>query len=115
MDVRDWLEREREAAYVPPPPPGARALPKDLPDHDGKTYDSGLDKSRLNSQQQDIFEAMRDGAWWTLSDLSASTGHPEASVSARIRDLRKPKFGGFTVESKRGPGRRGTWLYRLVV
>jgi hypothetical protein len=40
---------------------------------------------------------------------------PEGSVSARLRDLRKDKFGGFEVERKRDSIEKGLFLYRLVV
>lgn len=83
-----------------------------MPDHDGDTYESQRDKVRLNEQQLRVFEAMQDGAWRTLGEISEATGDPEASVSARLRDLRKPKFGGFTVE-RRYVG-QGLWAYRLL-
>lgn len=83
-----------------------------LPDHDGSTYDRALDKVRLNAQQRRVYEAVRDGAWWTLAELEARTGDPQASVSARLRDFRKDKFGGFRVERRRRGV--GTWEYRLL-
>jgi hypothetical protein len=54
---------------------------------------------------------MLPGGWWTLPQLAAATGYPEASISARIRDLRKPKFGGHTVERRHVS--KGLWEYRL--
>ena len=88
-------------------------MPNAMPDHDGDTYQRGADKLRLNSQQLDIYRCMRDGRWWTLAALSRAAGHPEASVSARIRDFRKDKFGQFLVDSERVPGQKGLWRYRL--
>ncbi len=41
------------------------------------------------------------GQWWTLSDLHESVGGSESAPSARVRDLRKVKFGGFIVERRR--------------
>jgi len=55
---------------------------------------------------------MSDGQWRTLGELSALTGDPEASISARLRDLRKPRFGGLTVERKYI--RRGLFAYRVA-
>jgi hypothetical protein len=46
-------------------------------------------------------EAMRDGKWRSLSEISSITGDPEASVSARLRQLRTPKGGLWTVRRKR--------------
>lgn len=90
-------------------------LPNPLPDHDGETYDPVLDKVRLNGQQRRVYLAMRDGAWRTLREISELTYDPEASVSARLRDLRKEKFGAFIVERRRRGGTpRGTHEYRLL-
>lgn len=61
-----------------------------------------------------VLLALSDGGWWTLRDLSTRTGSPEASVSARLRDLRKPQFGGHTIERRSvGDGSR-QFRYRLV-
>ncbi len=87
----------------------------DLPDHDGSTYSRPLDKSRLNAQQHRVWNAMRDGRWYTLDEVAALTCDPPASVSARIRDFRKEKFGGFTVERRRVHERLGWYEYRLIV
>lgn len=48
-----------------------------------------------------VRELMRDGKWRTLSEIADVTGDPEASVSARLRDLRRPKYGLWTVTRKR--------------
>ena len=90
--------------YVPP------AI---LGDRDGSTFDATRDRKRLNKQAQDVFNLMKDGEWRDLSHIALVTDHPEASVSARIRDLRKPKFGGYTVERRRLDG--GLFVYRLVI
>jgi hypothetical protein len=55
---------------------------------------------------------MTDGRWWTLSELAERCGGTEAAISARIRDLRKAKFGGGVVERERVSG--GLWRYRVV-
>ena len=80
----------------------------------GSTYDHALDFERLSDQQRRVTEVMSDGKWWTLFDLawaSGTNGHstPEASVSARIRDLRN--VYGQTVERRRS-GVNGLWEYR---
>jgi hypothetical protein len=48
-----------------------------------------------------VRELMRDGKERTLAEISEITGDPEASVSARLRDLRRPKYGLWTVRRKR--------------
>lgn len=87
-----------------------------MPHHDGETYDPGLDKPRLNAQTQRVFDLLLDGQWRTLYEMSDCTGDPTQSVSARVRDLRKEKFGAHTVEKRRCvPHRSGTFEYRLLL
>jgi hypothetical protein len=87
--------------------------PQILGPRDGETFDSARDLSRLNAQCLDVYRYMQHGQWRTLADISAATGHPEASVSARLRDLRKPTLGGFTVERRYIA--RGLYQYRVVI
>jgi len=39
--------------------------------------------------------------WLTLHELARLTGYGEASVSAQLRHLRKPEYGGFVVDKQR--------------
>ena len=86
---------------------------------DGKTYDPALDKDRLKKQLGRVYDVMNDGWWMTLLEIQdwSRTRHntfdPEASISARLRDLRKPKFGGYNIERRRRTN--GTWEYRLTL
>ena len=48
-----------------------------------------------------VYTLMQDSEWRTLSEIARYTGDSEASISARLRDLRKPKFGGLTVNRRR--------------
>lgn len=65
--------------------------------------------------------AGRRGTWLTLDELAKLTHYPPASISAQLRHLRKPEFGGYAVEKQqRASGRtlRGedfgaVWEYRL--
>ncbi len=79
---------------------------------DGETYDAARDHDRLNAQLSRIRAALMDLAWHTLADLERRTGDPQASISARIRDLRKVKFGGAVVERRYVEA--GLWEYRLT-
>lgn len=88
-------------------------LPSNFPSFDGSTFSQERDGSRLASQLADVRHALSRFEWWTLEDLAFETGHPQASISARIRDLRKPKFGGHTVN--RRYRERGLWEYSLVL
>lgn len=80
---------------------------------DGKTYDPQRDKERLKTQLYNVWALMKDGRWRTLEQISVRVGCPEASVSARLRDFRKRKFGSHTVE--RQYVQRGLFKYRLIV
>ena len=62
-----------------------------------------------------VQRVMADGKWRTLFELSAATNDSQSSVSARLRDLRKSRFGGHTVERRRRSALGGTFEYRLVV
>lgn len=79
----------------------------------GTTYDPAQDGPRLSTQLKRVQAAMLDGEWHTLAELAARCGGSEAAISARIRDFRKPKFGGHTVERQRVCS--GLWRYRLVI
>lgn len=85
---------------------------------DGDTYTPSLDYSRLSTQMERVRAVMLSGMWFTLDRLHALTGDPHASISARIRDLRKNRFGGYTVEHRRHPDYpldSGIWQYRIVL
>lgn len=73
-----------------------------LPDgrRDGITV-TAADTPRLNEQARRVYDLMADRQWRTLAQIAEATGDPEASVSARLRDLRKIRFGGHTVERRR--------------
>lgn len=79
---------------------------------DGETYDPARDHDRLHAQLRRVLSRMRDHGWHTLTDISNSTGDPQASVSARLRDLRKEKFGGYRIDRQYVSD--GLWEYRLV-
>ena len=79
---------------------------------DGSDYDPERDDVRLQGQQLRIWSLMRDGAWRGLADIAARTGDPEASISAQLRHLRKPRFGGFVVEKRHEGG--GLYAYRVL-
>lgn len=80
---------------------------------DGVTFDQAKDGERLTSQLRVVKDLMLDGIRRSLRDIEAITGYPPASISARLRDLRKAKFGGYNVERKRLAG--GLWQYRIVL
>jgi hypothetical protein len=64
----------------------------------GETYEPERDYVRLNAQMLRTYNVLRDGQWYTLRAIAKITGDPEASISARLRDFRKLKYGGHTIE-----------------
>jgi DNA polymerase-3 subunit epsilon len=86
---------------------------------DGETYDCNLDKERLSSQLERTKDIMFDGNWRTLSELRIAIEKvfdkhdTEAALSARLRDLRKDKFGAHKVVSRRRKEFSGLWEYKV--
>jgi len=72
-------------------------------------FETGWARLPLLQQVRDL---MSDGEWYTLAELSWATDASEASCSARVRDLRKVKYGENTVE-RRYAG-KGIYQYRLT-
>ena len=115
LPIEDSIRPEKAVDTVP----NSLGLPFDQPDDaprfDGDTYDPAQDHQRLGKQALALFKFMRaGGGWWSLHYLAQATGYPEASISARLRDFRKPRFGSHTVKRQRS-GRQGQWVYRLLV
>jgi hypothetical protein len=80
---------------------------------DGATIDPELDNERLGAQLKRVWELMKDGTWRSLREIAQQTGDPESSISARLRDWRKPRNGSHTVERRRIAG--GLYEYRLLI
>lgn len=79
---------------------------------DGVDYQPELDFVRLTGQMERIYKLMQDEQFRTLSQIATATGDPESSVSAQLRNFRKARFGGHTVNRKR---ELNTWYYQLKV
>jgi hypothetical protein len=86
------------------------------PQFKGSTFDAKRDGERLSNQLDKVRGLMKQnhGLWQTLAFISAVVDAPEASVSARLRDLKREgkESGEFTIE--RRYVRRGLHEYRLV-
>jgi len=78
----------------------------------GPDYKPARDNARLTSQNERIFEVMKTGKALTLHEISELTGEPEASVSAQLRHLRKPRFGSHGVSKDYLGG--GLYAYRVT-
>jgi hypothetical protein len=85
------------------------------PQFDGAVYDPALDHDRLSKQLGRVFDLMRDGGWRTLQEIADQTGDPHTSISAQLRHLRKPRFGGYQIDKRRRTPTSGTWEYRLFI
>lgn len=85
-----------------------------LTDRFGSTYVHTFDFDRLNAQASRVFHVMKDGKWRTLAEIAAVTGDPEASISARLRDL--ANIHGLKKERRRrGEETRGLFEYSIRV
>lgn len=69
------------------------------------------EKKRLGKQLERVRDFMADGAWRTLGEIEGLTGAPQASASARLRDLRAL---GHTVQRRRTAPGSGLWEYRVL-
>ena len=78
----------------------------------GADYNHDRDSVRLTGQILRIWNVVVDGRWRTLREIAQRTGDPEASISAQLRHLRKPRFGGYTVE--REYINNGLYKYRVL-
>ena len=80
---------------------------------DGADYVPSRDDVRLTGQLERVFNLMADGKWRTLRQIAEGTGDPEASISAQMRNLRKARFGGHTVNKTYQSD--GLYVYQLFV
>ncbi len=131
LDEEHGMRRRRkpqEPSLFPsnpdPPDPIGRRPGIIRPHFDGETCIPSLDYQRLDTQLARVFQFLHSLAradrrtsnptWTTLATLASASRGSESAVSARIRDLRKPKFGGYTIHKRRkGDPNRGLWEYRM--
>jgi hypothetical protein len=67
-----------------------------------------LDAEDLRTQVEVIRDVMLSASdcntWLTLHEIAELTRYGEASISAQLRHLRKPTFGGYRVDKRRRIG-----------
>ena len=81
----------------------------------GPAYNEVIDGQRIKHQLEIIRDWMLSHSLWkTLAEIEQVTDYPQASISAQLRHLRKPRFGNYIVEKRRRSG-GGTWEYRVRV
>jgi hypothetical protein len=91
-------------------------MPSDI--FDGRDVEPE-DEPRLQTQLYCVYAIMYDGQWRTIWHIVAMLRQRigiqvmQTSVSARLRDFRKPRFGAHIVE-KLHTG-QGEWHYRLIL
>lgn len=66
--------------------------PPEPPKFMGSTFDAARDGIRLNRQLKIVHDVMADGRRRTLCELACAAQCPEASASARFRDLKRLGF-----------------------
>jgi len=71
--------------------------------------------SRYTGQRGRIFDAMKGGEWRSLDELADLTGDPQASISAVLREFRKPKHGYTLLRKRVLDGKRSFSIYQLIV
>ena len=83
---------------------------------DGITYEPEYDWQRLDKLLGRVWRLMADGRWRNLRTIQQACGGSEASCSARLRDFRKEKFGGWVVHRERVQAKTGGhWIYKLDI
>jgi hypothetical protein len=80
---------------------------------DGDTFINQRDGVRLSAQLERVLAVMKDQEWHDLPELVQKCGGTAASISARVRDFRKERFGGHTVNTSYVS--KGLWRYQLVM
>ena len=85
------------------------------PHFNGSDYNPKSDFNRLTGQIRRIYNLMIDGNWRTLQEIANITNDPQASISAQLRHLRKPRFGNYIVNKRRKGNREsGLFEYQLL-
>jgi len=69
-------------------------------------------KPKEGSRARRIFDYMSNAGWANLNVVAKEMDIPHSSLTAELRNFRKPKKGSHTVEKKRVSA--NTYLYRLT-
>jgi len=79
------------------------------------TTETPTNTPRLSRQLDQVKSIMEDGKWRTLTEIRDQIDETVStqSISARLRDLRKNKFGGFKVDRRVVEGGEGLYEYRV--
>jgi hypothetical protein len=83
------------------------------------TAEKAVARAPMGRQLRAVYGFLSDGGWWTFAHIQSGVLYSdyvrisEAGISARIRDLRKPRYGGHVIE-RRATAQKGVYAYRLV-
>lgn len=89
------------------------------PEFGGDTFNAKRDSAALTRQLDEVRSVMLGGGWHTLAELSETVSKAlgikatEASVSARLRDLRKLKHGSYNIEKRARANTKRLFEYHL--
>jgi hypothetical protein len=109
--MREQCEAAGGLFAEPTPEPSPEPTP--VRHFDGATYDPEHDQERLSTQLERV-KAVGMTGYFTLAELKERCGGSEAGISARLRDLRKTRFGGYVVDpQRRDDPKDGIWEYRV--
>ena len=123
QERREHAARHREHGETKRTPcPGTTADESGQVCHGTGGSAGGQEETARRALRRDAERASQCETWLTLDELAKLTHYPQASISAQLRHLRKPRFGGFELEKRpRASGRllRGedygtVWEYRLL-
>ena len=79
---------------------------------DGETYDKEIDGERMTTQLELVRDIMSDQRWHRNLEVANKVGCTESGAAARIRDLRKEKFGSWEIVRRRVAHGNGLHEYR---
>jgi len=79
-----------------------------------QSHSAPADKAKMESNRAAVLALMLDGRERSLRMIRAECGFdPETEISARLRELRRPEYGGYEVKCWRFPD--GVYRYQLAV
>jgi len=88
--------------------------------------DLATNETQLEIIRDVMLTSSRAGTWLTLGEIAEQTQFGEASISAQLRHLRKPRHGSYIVEKRRraengrapeepgGVSSAGFWEYQVL-
>ena len=79
---------------------------------DGTVKVTPKHEKKLRGHKDIVLNMLRKHGWMTPKQMERATGLSWAQINPRLRDLRKPKFGGYNIPQE--PVKDGIHRYRLL-